>query len=146
MTIIKIDNNLQSFYNIITELKNQHPNLAFISYMGGEIGFKVVLYNSLVHHFSMFQREQQNLIVGLCFIGNTFYLKHYCDIIIEVQDIAFTFQKEELYDETIDSSYFPIKRPEQPLDSIWFPANKPYAGTNPLHPFYKVGYYNEEYE
>jgi hypothetical protein len=145
MTIIKIDNSLQSFYNVITDLKNQHPNLAFISYMGGEIGFKVVLYNSLVYNFSMSQREHQNLIVGLCFIGNTFYLKHYCDIIIEVQDIAFTYQKEDLYDEIIDNTYFP-NRQDEPHSPIWFPANKPYAGPNPLHPFYKVGYYNEEYE
>jgi len=146
MIIIKIDNSLQSFYNVITDLKKQYPNLAFISYVGGEIGFKVILYNSLVYHFSMIQRQQKNLIVGLCFIGNTFYLKHYCDIIIEVQDIAFTYKKEDLYEETIDTGYFPLKRPEKPLDFIWFPANKPYAGPNPLHHFYKIGYYNEEYE
>ena len=43
MTVIKIDNKLVSFYNEITRLKRENPNLAFISYIDGEIGFRVIL-------------------------------------------------------------------------------------------------------
>jgi hypothetical protein len=136
MQIIKIDNNPESFLELIKTLKNEHPNLAFISHIGGEIGFRVILYNSLVYQFASKQRELNNFIVGLCFIGNTFYLKHYCDIIIEVQDIAFTYKKEELLDEIKESEYFPLR----------FPSNKPYIGSNANHLFYKVGYINWQYE
>ena len=136
MQIIKIDNNPESFLELMKTLKNEHPNLAFISHIGGEIGFRVILYNSLVYQFASKQRELNNFIVGLCFIGNTFYLKHYCDIIIEVQDIAFTYKEEELLDEIKESEYFPIRSP----------SNKPYIGSNPNHPFYRVGYMNYQYE
>jgi len=134
MTVIKIDNNLQSFYNEITRLKSEHPNLAFISYIDGEIGFRVILYNSLVYQFASKQRELNNFTVGLCFIGNTFYLKHYCDIIIEVQDIAFQWES------------FDASSPEQLAQRNHFPIMEPYAGNNGAHPFYKTGYYNHQYE
>ena len=134
MTIIKIDNNIQSFYNVITVLKNEHPNLAFISYIDGEIGFRVILYNSLVYQFATKQRELKNPIVGLCFIGNTFYLKQYCDIIIEVQDIAFQWES------------FDTSSPEQLSHANHFPIMTPYAGNNGDHPFYNKGYFNHQYE
>jgi hypothetical protein len=144
MIVIKIDNNPETFLQIMTFFKKEHPDLAFISYIGGEIGFKVILYNSIIYNFSRFQRGQNKFIIGLCFIGNTFFLKHYCDIILEVQDIAFTYNKEELCDEITDLSYFPIRDPAD--SSPYFPANKPYAGSNYLHPFYKNGYFNRRYE
>jgi len=136
MQIIKIDNNLESLLELMKTLKNEHPNLAFISHIGGEIGFRVILYNSLVYQFSMAQRQINNFIVGFCFIGNTFFLKHYCDVVIEVQDIAFTYKQEELLDEIKESEYFTLR----------IPSNKPYIGSNANHPFYKVGYMNLQYE
>ena len=136
MTIIKIDNNPETFLELMKTLKNEHPNLAFISHIGGEIGYKVILYNSLVYQFSNAQRQLNNFIVGFCFIGNTFFLKHYCDIVIEVQDIAFTYKEEELLDDIKESEYFPLR----------FPSNKPYIGLNANHPFYRVGYINQRYE
>jgi hypothetical protein len=136
MTIIKIDNNPETFLELMLNLKNEHPNLAFISHIGGEIGYKVILYNSLVYQFSNAQRQLNNFIVGFCFIGNTFFLKHYCDIVIEVQDIAFTYKEEELLDESPQVSNFPL----------CLPSSKPYAGLNPVNHFYIIGYYNHRYE
>ena len=134
MTVIKIDNTLQSFYNEITRLKNEYPNLAFISYIDGEYGFRVVLYNCLAYDFAIKQRELKNPIVGLCFIGNTFFLKHYCDIIIEVQDIAFEWES------------FDASTPEELARRNHFPIDKPYSGSNGIHPYYKTGYFNYAYE
>ena len=134
MTVIKIDNKLVSFYNEITRLKREHPNLAFISYIDGEIGFRVILYNSLVYQFAKKQRELKNFIVGLCFVGNTFYLKHYCDIIIEVDDIAFEWDS------------FDTSSTEQYTQRNHFPGMAPYAGNDGSHPFYNTGYYNHIYE
>ena len=85
MTVIKIDNNPETFLELMLNLKNEHPNLAFISHIGGEIGFKVILYNSLVYQFSMAQRQLNNFIVGFCFIGNTFFLAIISIIILKVQ-------------------------------------------------------------
>ena len=136
MTVIKIDNNPETFLEVMKTLKNEHPNLAFISHLDGEIGYRVILYNSLVYQFSNVQRQHNNFIVGLCFIGNTFFLKHYCDVIIEVQDIAFTYKQEELFDEIDESNYIPMR----------FPSKKPYIGSNANHPFYRVGYMNHRYE
>lgn len=134
MIVIKIDNTLQSFYNEMTRLKSEHPNLSFISYIDGEIGFRVILYNSLVYQFATKQRELNNFIVGLCFIGNTFYLKHYCDVVLEVQDIAFQWES------------FDTSSPEQLSQRNHFPTVDPYAGNNGSHPFYNTGYYNHQYE
>ena len=134
MTVIKIDNTLQAFYNEITCLKSKHPNLSFISYIDGEYGFRAVLYNCLAYDFATKQRELKNPIVGLCFIGNTFYLKHYCDVILEVQDIAFQWES------------FDTSSPEQLSQRNHFPTALPYAGNNGSHPFYHTGYYNHQYE
>ena len=131
MTVIKIDNNLETFLHVMTFLKKEHPDLAFISYLDGEYGYRVILYNSIVYQFSLKQKEQKNFIVGLCFIGNTFFLKHYCDLIIEVQDIA--FQWESL--ETGDSN-----------GVNHLPVCIPYIGNNSMHSYYKKGYFNIDYE
>ena len=120
MIVIKIDNTLQSFYNEMTRLKSEHPNLSFISYIDGEIGFRVILYNSLVYQFATKQRELNNFIVGLCFIGNTFYLKHYCDVVLEVQDIAFqweSFDNNKNDSEPVTAPIIPKKPAKRPRNN-----------------------------
>lgn len=134
MTVIKIDNNPESFLQVITQLRTEYPSLAFISYLDGEYGFRVILFNSLVYQFSQLQRKLKNPIVGLCFIGNTFFLKHYCDIIIEVQDVAFIWDA------------FDTQTPEQLSKRNHMPLHLPYAGNDAGHYFYKVGYTNTRYE
>ena len=134
MTVIKIDNNPETFLKVITQLRLEYPNLAFISYLDGEYGFRVILYNSIVYQFSKIQRTLKNPIVGICFIGNTFFLKHYCDIIIEVQDIAFEWEA------------FDTQTPEQLAQRNHMPMTLPYSGNDVGHYFYKLGYTNTRYE
>jgi hypothetical protein len=134
MTVIKIDNDPESFLQVITQIRTINPSLAFISYLDGEYGFRVILFNSLVYQFSQLQRKLKNPIVGLCFIGNTFFLKHYCDIIIEVQDVAFKWDA------------FDTQTPEQLAKRNHMPLNLPYAGNDAGHYFYKLGYTNTRYE
>ena len=134
MTVIKIDNNPETFLKVITQLRLEYPNLAFISYLDGEYGFRVILYNSIVYQFSKIQRTLKNPIVGLCFVGNTFFLKHYCDIIIEVQDIAFEWEA------------FDTQTPEQLAQRNHMPMTLPYSGNDVGHYFYKLGYTNTRYE
>jgi len=135
MTVIKIDNNPETFLQTMTFLKKEHPDLAFISYLDGEYGYRVILYNSIVYQFALKQKEQKKFIVGLCFIGNTFFLKHYCDLIIEVQDIA--FQWESLQTGGAETDY---------SNTNHFPVSIPYIGNYSSHSFYKKGYYNIVYE
>lgn len=87
--IIKVSNKLEDIYNILIQLQSSYKNIAFISYINGEYGCRVWLYNSIVRYFVEEQKKINNIIIGICFKGLKFYIEDLCDIIIEIQNVDF---------------------------------------------------------
>jgi hypothetical protein len=82
--ILSIDASIPEIYETLNSLKTQYTNIGYISYIEGEYGLRAVIYNSMVREFVNKQKELKNIIVGLCFKSNTYFLKDICDIIIEL--------------------------------------------------------------
>jgi hypothetical protein len=73
----------------LNEIIKNTPNIAYLSYIDGEYGFRCLWYNGFVRHYANKQRKSGNLVVGFCFKGNTIFLKELCDIIIEYKHIIY---------------------------------------------------------
>lgn len=89
--IYKISNKFSDIKSTIELIKNKHKELAFISYIDGEYGMRVSIYNSHVKNFikDVKNINQKTSIIGICFINHSIFIKDICDDIIEIQDTKF---------------------------------------------------------
>jgi hypothetical protein len=71
--ILSIEASIPEIYETLKSLKTQYINIAYISYIEGEYGLRMVIYNSIVREFVNKQKELKNSIVGLCFKSNTYF-------------------------------------------------------------------------
>jgi len=93
--IHKVSNKLSDIQSLIQVLKNNYPTNAFISYIEGEYGMRVAIYNSHVRNFINDVKDinLDTVIIGICFINHTIFLQDICDHIIEIQDTKFENSK-----------------------------------------------------
>lgn len=101
--IYKVSNQIIDIKNILISLKDKYEDYAFISYIDGEYGIRVWVYNSLCYDFYKKCKQNNKTVVGICFKGTKSFLRDCCDVIIEIQDIAFDATKEEIVDNGHDS-------------------------------------------
>lgn len=87
---IKIDSDIPTISNTLNDIFNKHSNFAFISFIQGEFGCRALIYKSIVTDFVKKQKKLNNIVVGICFKGNTYALKELCDILIELNSVYFT--------------------------------------------------------
>ena len=102
--IYKVSNQISDIKNILISLKDKYEDYAFISYIDGEYGMRVKIYSSLCYDFYKKCKQNNKIVVGICFKGTKSFLTHCCDNIIEIQDIAFDTTKEEIVDNSQYSS------------------------------------------
>ena len=149
MKVLQIPNHLDDFKNAIINLQNVvGEKLAFISYIEGEFGYRVLHYSSNVKEFAMKQRELGHFILAVCFKGNTFYLQDCCDLCIEIQGKVFSHIKPAT------TNHFANINPEVPylegsVTTLAHPFEVPtsfYAGENGFDLHYLRGTHDTEYE
>ena len=87
--IYKVSNVIENINKLLLELRNDYHDYGFISYIDGEYGLRVGIYNSLCYNFYINCKENKKTVIGICFKGNTSFLNKLCDHIIEIQDITF---------------------------------------------------------
>lgn len=102
--IYKIENNIKDIKNLLISLKYKYGNYAFLSYIDGEYGIRTRVYNSLCYEFYKKCKENNKTVIGICFKGTKSFLKNVCDVVIEIQDIAFNVTREKIIDTSQYSS------------------------------------------
>ena len=139
MFIIESSSNINDIKKILTNIKSNYPNISFISYVDGEFGLRMMIYSTIVNLFVKKQKENNQIIVGLCFKGLTFYIKDYCDFIIEINDSTFSFiQSSDKMN--IDNSAHSLNHYNGTVSSY------KYNGNDGWNLFYIRGIHNDEYE
>tara|TARA_B110000208_G_scaffold192020_1_gene261850 strand:- start:7780 stop:8784 length:1005 start_codon:yes stop_codon:yes gene_type:complete len=135
--IYKIGNQINDIKNLLISLKDKYDDYAFISYIDGEYGIRVWVYNSLCYDFYKKCRQNNKTVVGICFKGTKSFLTPVCDHIIEIQDIAFNITTEEIADNSQYSSNH---------SNDGFVANNLYQGNDGWRLEYIRGLHCDEYE
>jgi hypothetical protein len=129
MKILSVLPDIKSIENLLKEIIAENENMAFISYIEGEYGGRCLFYGSIVNDFCIKQKELKNTRVGICFKGNTIFLKDNVDIIIEINSTTF-------------SSVILDYRGRQDGN----PTSYAYNGKDGWDNYYTVGIHNDEYE
>lgn len=96
--IYRTDNKIKNIKNLLNSLKGKYGDYSFISYIDGEYGIRVHVYNSLCYDFYKKCKQNNKTVVGICFKGTKSFLRNCSDHIIEIQDIAFNSTKKEIVD------------------------------------------------
>jgi len=135
--IYKIGNKIEDIKNLLISLKNKYDDYAFMSYIDGEYGIRVWVYNSLCYDFYKNCKKNNTTVIGICFKGTKSFLTPACDHIIEIQDIAFDVTKEEILDNSQYSS-------NHSKDA--FVPNNLYQGSDGRSLEYIRGLHCDEYE
>lgn len=129
MLIHSVNADIESIRILLNELVNTYPNMAFISYIEGEYGGRCLFYGTIVNDYCIKQKELKNTIIGICFKGNTLFLKDNVDIIIEINSTTFS--------STIIGS-----RGRQGNGAVTYV----YSGNNGWDDYYTIGIHNDDYE
>ena len=87
--IYTISNNETEIKELLLQLRDTYDDYAFISYIDGEYGIRVWVYNSIVYNFYNLMKSQNKICIGLVFKGTKCFLNNLCDHIIEIDDIEF---------------------------------------------------------
>ena len=127
--ILSVASDVGSIRNLLNELIITYPNMAFISYIEGEYGCRCLFYRTIVDDYCIKQKELKNTTVGICFKGNTLFLKDNVDIIIEINSTTF-------------SSVILDARGRQGNGVTTYAYN----GNDGWDNYYTVGIHNDEYE
>jgi hypothetical protein len=101
--LYKISNNVDDIKDLLIKLKNEYGEYAFISYIDGEYGIRVRVYNSLCYEFYKNCKKRETTVIGICFLNTKSFLRNCCDHVIEIQDVVFNTTKEEIIDNTLYS-------------------------------------------
>jgi hypothetical protein len=83
--LYKVSNNIDDIDNLLYQLKKIYKDYSFISFIDGEYGIRVRIYNSIVKLFYN-NCKQKSTVVAICFLNNKSFLHNCCDHIIEIQD------------------------------------------------------------
>ena len=94
--LYKISNKIEDIKNLLSKLKEEYADYAFISYIDGEYGLRLHMYNSIVINFIKEIRKNNLQIIGICFLGEKIFLENICDHIIEIQDVKFFHTQNEV--------------------------------------------------
>ncbi len=135
--IYTVSNSILNIKQLLSDLHIIYPNYAFISYIDGEFGLRVWLYNSYVREF-INQLKKTNLnVIGICFIGQKCFIEHLCDHIIEIQDTCFDNTSVSLEDNSQTSKNH---------NNIYYVPNSKYDGNDGWNLCYIRGLHNPLYE
>lgn len=139
-SVLKISNNIADIRAVLLGLKIQYgERMAFVSYIDGEYGCRVMLYNSVVRDFATQQHDQNRVVVSLVFKGLTFYVQEYSDIVVEIQSHFFEGLSDS--DEAgIDNTQFSWNH----INHIV--PNTKYSGTDGWNLNYIRGVHDDRYE
>ena len=135
--LYKISNNIYDVKDLLIKLQATYGEYAFLSYIDGEYGIRVWVYNSLCYEFYKKCKEQETIVIGLCFLNTKSFLNNCCDHIIEIQDIAFNTTTDEI----IDNSHC-----SQSLMNNGLVVSNCYEGNDGWNPQYYIGSDYIEYE
>jgi hypothetical protein len=98
--LYKISNNVDDIKDLLIKLKNEYGEYAFISYIDGEYGIRVWVYNSLCYEFYKNCKKREITVIGICFLNTKSFLRNCCDHVIEIQDVVFNTTKEKIISNT----------------------------------------------
>jgi hypothetical protein len=84
-----VSNKESDIKDLLLQLKAEYGEYAFISYIDGEYGIRVWVYNSLVYEFYNSMKAQNIPCIGISFKNNCCFLNNLCDHIIEIDDVEF---------------------------------------------------------
>jgi hypothetical protein len=87
--IYNISNKENEIKELLLQLRDTYGDYAFISYIHGEYGTRVWVYNSIVYNFYNLMKSQNKTCIALVFKGTKCFLDNLCDHIIEIDDIEF---------------------------------------------------------
>ena len=135
--LYKISNNIYDIKDLLIKLQDTYGEYAFISYIDGEYGIRVWVYNSICYNFYNKCKEQETTVIGICFLNTKSFLNNCCDHIIEIQDIAFNTTREEIIDNSQCS---------QSLLKNGLVTSNCYEGNDGWNPQYYIGSDYIEYE
>ena len=96
--LYKTSNNVDDIKDLLIKLQDTYGEYAFISYIDGEYGIRVWVYNSICYKFYKQCKEQETTVIGICFLNTKSFLNNCCDHIIEIQDVVFNTTREEIID------------------------------------------------
>jgi hypothetical protein len=136
--LYKVANETTAVYETLIHIRTLLGNYAYISYVDGEFGLRVWIYNSYVKSFTDKVKKLNIPIVGVCFIGQTCFMEHLCDHVIEIQNTQFTSIAPN---QNIDNSHTSVNH----RTNNFVPKNE-YTGTDGWDLTYIRGVHYEEYE
>lgn len=87
--IYNVSNNEYEIEKLLIELRNIYGDYAFISYIDGEYGIRIWVYNSFVYTFYNTLKKQGKICIGIVFKNTKCFINNLCDHIIEIDDIEF---------------------------------------------------------
>ena len=135
--IFKVSNNEDDIEKLLFSLKESYGEYAFISYIDGEYGARVAVYNSLVYKFYNEMKEKKIVCIGIVFRGTTSFLDNLCDHIIEIDDVEFLSNAKSPIE---DNSHHSLNHANAIV-----PSNI-YEGTDGWDLVYIRGIYCKQYE
>jgi hypothetical protein len=133
-----VSNDETEIQNLLIQLKDKYGDYAFISYIDGEYGIRVWVYNSLVYNFYNEMKKKNKICIGIVFKNTKCFLNNLCDHIIEINDIEFL--SNTLQDINVDNSWH---SPNHKNNVV--PSNS-YCGNDGCDLVYIRGMHSKEYE
>ena len=132
-----VSNSVVSIKQLLSDLQITYPNYAFISYIDGEFGIRVWMYNSYVYSFISKVKKTNVDVIGICFIGQKCFIEHLCDHVIEIQDTCFDDTIANIIDHSQNSENH---------KNIYYVPNTKYVGNDGWDLSYIRGLHNPLYE
>lgn len=102
--IYNVSNNENEIKEILLKLREEYGDYAFISYVDGEYGIRVWVYNSMVYNFYNLMKSQNKICIALVFKNTKSFLNNLCDHIIEIDDIEFALTSHNKSEDTSQTS------------------------------------------
>lgn len=93
--IYSVSNNENDIKQLLIQLREIYGDYAFISYIDGEYGIRVWVYNSLVYQFYNKMKSINKICIAIVFKNTKCFLNNLCDHIIEIDDIEFLSNTSE---------------------------------------------------
>jgi hypothetical protein len=135
--LFKVSNTEEDIEKLLFSLRESYGDYAFVSYIDGEYGIRVTVYNSLVYKFYNEMKEKKIICFGISFKGTTTFLENLCDHIIEIDDIEFSSNIMEPIEDNCQTS-------ENHINNV-VPSNS-YEGNDGWDLTYIRGIHSKKYE
>lgn len=136
--IFSVSNKESDIKKLLLDLRNEYGDYAFISYIDGEYGIRVWVYNSLVYDFYNLMKKQNTVCIGIVFKNTKSFLNDLCDHIIEIDDVE--FYSNSINCENIDNS----STSSNHINNVV--PNNSYTGNDGWDLVYIRGLHSKEYE